>query len=54
MAIRYFSGTGDVVLDCFGGSGTTAMVAKRLDRRFIHVDINEYYNGIARKRINEL
>lgn len=53
MAIRYFSGTGDVILDCFGGSGTTAMVAKRLDRRFIHVDINEYYNGIARKRIEK-
>ena len=29
---------GDLVLDFFGGSGTTAAVAAKLDRRFITID----------------
>lgn len=53
MAIRYFSGVGDTVLDCFGGSGTTAAVAKRLGRGFMHVDMSADYNEIARKRIEK-
>lgn len=32
MAIRYYSYIGDIVLDIFGGSMTTAIEAKRLNR----------------------
>jgi len=40
-----------VVLDPFSGSGTTVMVALRLGRRAIGVDLSESYTTMARKRI---
>lgn len=49
--ILSWSDTGDLVLDIFGGSGTTAKMALKNDRKFIHIDISEEYNEIARKRI---
>ncbi len=42
---------GDIILDPFIGSGTTAVVAKRLGRRFLGCDINPEYVKIARKRL---
>lgn len=42
----------DVVLDPFGGSGTTAKMAKKNGRQFIHIDISDDYNEIARERIS--
>jgi len=36
--IRASSNEGDIVLDCFAGSGTTAMVAEKLRRRWIAMD----------------
>jgi DNA modification methylase len=50
--ILSWSNLGDVVLDPFGGSGTTAKMAKKNGRQFIHIDISEEYNEIARERIN--
>ena len=44
----------DVVLDPFVGSGTTAVVTKRMKRKYIGVDINSDYCKIAVKRLNEL
>jgi len=41
------------VLDCFSGAGTTAIVAKRLGRRFIGIDLNEEYCQLAQKRIEQ-
>jgi DNA modification methylase len=45
------SKAGDVVLDPFCGSGTTGVVAKRHNRKFIGVDMNADYLEMARKRI---
>ena len=42
---------GDVVLDPFGGIGTTALAAKSLGRRFISVDISPDYTKIALSRV---
>ena len=42
---------GGVVLDPFIGSGTTAVVAGRLGRQFMGIDINPDYCEMARKRI---
>jgi len=42
-----------IVLDPFVGSGTTAVAAKRLGRKYIGIEINPEYVEIARKRINE-
>ncbi len=43
----------DLILDPFIGSGTTAVVAKKLQRNFIGIDNNKNYVKIARKRINK-
>lgn len=45
------SNPGDLVLDCFMGSGTTAVVAKSLARNFIGSDSSKEYVEIARKRL---
>ncbi|MGD0190726.1 MAG: site-specific DNA-methyltransferase [Rhizomicrobium sp.] len=42
---------GDVILDPFLGSGTTAAVAKKLDRRFIGIEREPAYARVARARI---
>ncbi|MBZ6378117.1 site-specific DNA-methyltransferase [Pacificimonas aurantium] len=42
---------GDLVLDPFLGSGTTGAVAKRLGRRFMGIEREETYIGVARSRI---
>lgn len=47
--IKAGTNEGDVVLDPFGGSGTTAIVAKRLGRDFRHIDINPEYCDMAEK-----
>ena len=44
--------TGGVVLDPFFGSGTTGMVARKLRRKWIGIDINEQYCGMALDRID--
>jgi len=41
----------DIVLDPFIGSGTTGIVAKRMKRRFIGIDISPKYCKIAEERI---
>ncbi len=44
---------GGVVLDPFLGSGTTALVAKRLGRNYIGIDCVNEYCEMARRRIDE-
>lgn len=52
--ILSWSNPGDVILDPFGGSGTTAKMAKLNGRDFIHIDVSEEYNDIARRRITDV
>jgi DNA modification methylase len=49
--IKLLTKPGDTVLDPFLGSGTTAVVAKRLGRSFLGFEINPAYFGIAQRRI---
>ena len=42
---------GDLVLDPFLGSGTTAAVAKRLRRRYLGIERNPDYADLARRRL---
>lgn len=42
---------GDVVLDCFMGSGTIGVACKELNRNFIGIEIDSNYYEIAKKRI---
>ena len=45
------SETGDTVLDPFLGSGTVGLVASRLDRKYLGVELSEEYASIARRRL---
>lgn len=47
------SNPGDLVLDPFIGSGTTAVVARRLGRRFLGFEIEPDYVRLALKRLRE-
>lgn len=49
--IRSWSNPGDIILDPFGGSGTTAKAAQRLGRRWILIEAVEDYCEIAEKRL---
>jgi DNA modification methylase len=48
--IKASSNEGDLVLDCFCGSGTTAAVAEKLKRRWITCDLGRFAIHTARKR----
>lgn len=50
-AILASSKPGDLVFDPFLGSGTTSVVAKKLDRRYLGIEIEKYYACIAEKRL---
>lgn len=52
--IKLFSKPGDTVLDPFMGSGTTAVAAFKLGRRFLGVDLQAEYCEMARRKIAEL
>ena len=52
--IKAGSKVGDTVLDPFCGAGTTGLVADRLERNFIGIELNPAYVTLARKRINEV
>ncbi len=50
--IRASSHPGDIVLDCFAGSGTTAVVAQKLGRRWIAGDDNPVAIQTTTKRLH--
>jgi hypothetical protein len=52
--VRASSNPEDVVLDCFVGSGTTAVVAEKLGRRWIACDASPIAIHTARKRLLSL
>ncbi len=49
--IRTTTKEGDLVLDCFSGSGTTAAVAEKLGRRWIAADLGRFAIHTTRKRL---
>jgi len=51
--ILLLSGQGDLIFDPFMGSGTTAVVADRLGRKFFGCDINPDYVEMALKRLEK-
>ena len=51
--ILSWTNPGDLVIDCFSGSGTTAVACERLGRRWIGIEISKEYCDIAVKRIEQ-
>ena len=49
--ITLFTRPGDWVLDPFGGSGTTGLACKLLDRNHIYIDFTQEYYDIAEERL---
>lgn len=45
---------GDIVLDPFIGTGTTAVAAKKLGRHFIGIDIDPYYVKLSREKLSNV
>jgi len=45
---------GDIVLDPFVGTGTTAIASKKLGRRYIGIDIDPKYVEIAEKKLEKV
>ena len=52
--IKANSNPGDIVLDCFSGSGSTMIAAKRTGRKFIGSEISEEYYNKSLERMKEL
>lgn len=44
---------GDIVLDCFGGSGATAIAARHTNRRCISIELEEKWSNYGIERIKE-
>lgn len=51
--IKIFSKEGDIVADFFCGSGTTGVVAKKLNRYYIMCDISQKAIDISNNRLND-
>ena len=51
--IKAGSEEGDIVLDPFMGSGTTAVVSKSLGRHYIGCELHEEYGKLIQKRLSE-
>ena len=49
--VQTLSNDGDLVIDPFMGSGTSAVAAKELNRNFIGIELDENYYKIAKERI---
>ena len=51
--MREFSAPGGLVLDPFSGSGTTAIAAHRLGRRFVCIEKDSEYHAASVKRLDD-
>lgn len=52
--IRMFSFVGDLVLDPFGGTGTTMLAALQLDRSSISYEVEPKYVELIRSRVSQM
>ena len=51
--LRETTEEGQLVLDCFMGSGTTALACQQLNRNFLGFEINQKYIDVYNKRLEQ-
>lgn len=54
MLLSHFSKPGDLVLDSFLGSGTTAAVAQKMGRHYIGIELGEHCYSLCIPRLNSV
>lgn len=54
LLIEHSSSLGDIVLDCFVGSGSTLVASAELKRNFIGIEIEPKWCEVARKRLEKI
>jgi DNA modification methylase len=54
LCIKAASKQGDLVLDCFAGSGTTGIVANELGRNAVLLEISSEYVALIKKRLKPI
>lgn len=52
--IEFYTYKGDIILDPFMGSGTTALAAIELNRHYVGYEISQEFVNLAKKRIKEI
>ena len=52
--IEKHSNTGDLILDCFAGTGTTGHACSLIDRKFILIEKEQKYFNIIEERLNKI
>jgi len=52
--VKFYSYKGNTVLDIFGGTGTVAVVAHKIGRNFVHIDISKEYCKTAEERLRKV
>ena len=54
LLVSIYTNEGDIVLDCFAGSGSTLLAAKELNRYYCGCELDKNYYGVAVERLNKL
>lgn len=54
VIVETSSNKGDILLDCFAGSGTALIAAEQLGRRWIGIDSSKYSIKIAKERLSNI
>ena len=52
--ISFFTNENEFVLDHFNGAGTTTLTAEQLNRKYVGIELSEYYHNITTQRHKEL
>ena len=52
--VKWWTETGDLIIDPFVGSGTTALAAKKMNRLFIGIDTKAEYLDMTVKRLHKI
>ncbi len=54
MLLNYFTNPGDLVLDSFLGSGTTAAVAHKMNRKYIGIELGNHCYSLCKTRLDRI